>query len=598
MKMSNIENRPLFWHICLYLIVISYFVLIESMGSYLLNLESGVWALLDFVKIACFAIFNAVLVITIMSVCYSYCFLALFILVSIYAIFAYANLLHFRGLNTYLPLMMITETNQLNGLWNSIWGLVRWYDILYLLVVIFFICLYRYVRLKSTKVYRFNIIRHFAILFVIWIITISAFVLVNKTMGLRNNQEIKEYITLNSRVVPQSTYKTLGLIPIIYYQINNEFNLSNEDSIDSIQNNLIDEIIQKNLSLNNNDTLKCLRHNKNVVIMLMESFNTACISPEVMPVLSELCNLSTTLYCPKTKQLTQGAMSIGGQLVTLSGLNGLISSPFCSMYPYNEYPSIARELRIRDKNAYSFIVVSTDTLYWRQNQVAASLGFNAVFGKESGMTKFNRSGWGDDKEVFELAKRKIRDLSVPFCSVIVPSNMHVFYTKDETIDCDVTFSHLYDEECHEYMRRARYLDEQIGSFVDFLKDLGIYDETLIVITSDHQVPMKYCSVELKRHLSPYFPTIYINACKNMTENNNENLDIVFSHSQVYPTMLKLMGIRPKDYAGLFPSMLYTDITREYDFDNSSYSETKNDNLKLIYDIEEMMIRSGYFGTIQ
>jgi len=40
------------------------------------------------------------------------------------------------------------------------------------------------------------------------------------------------------------------------------------------------------------------------------------------------------------------------------------------------------------------------------------------------------------------------------------------------------FSALYDAEIH-------YMDEQIGILLDFLRDRGLYEETLIVVTSDH-----------------------------------------------------------------------------------------------------------------
>jgi phosphoglycerol transferase MdoB-like AlkP superfamily enzyme len=148
------------------------------------------------------------------------------------------------------------------------------------------------------------------------------------------------------------------------------------------------------------------------------------------------------------------------------------------------------------------------------------------------------------------------------------------------------------------MRRARYADEQLTSFIQALKDKGLYDDTLIVVTSDHQVPSAYCSDAMRQELSPYIPAIFINTGSDWTEQNKRNKDVVFCHSQVYPTMLQLMGLRPEKYAGLFPPMTNIEATKEYDFDNCDYATTTDERLKRIYDLEELIIRSSYFGTMK
>ena len=63
-------------------------------------------------------------------------------------------------------------------------------------------------------------------------------------------------------------------------------------------------------------------------------------------------------------------------------------------------------------------------------------------------------------------------------------------------------------------------------------------------------------------------------------------------------MLQLMGLRPEKYAGLFPPMTNIEATKEYDFDNCDYATTTDERLKRIYDLEELIIRSSYFGTMK
>ena len=211
------------------------------------------------------------------------------------------------------------------------------------------------------------------------------------------------------------------------------------------------------------------------------------------------------------------------------------------------------------------------------------------------MTKRNRLSWGDDQEVFQMALSRIPTDGRAFCTVIVPSNMHADYTIDETINCSVDFARDYDAKCHEYFRRARYLDYQIADFIKGLKERGLYEETLIVVTSDHQVPPNFYSNSMKSALSPYFPTMFINTGCDWTENNEKNKDVVFCHSQAYPTMLLLMGLKPREYAGLFPPMTDIPASMEYEFDNCQYLTTNDARLKNIYHLQEKIIRSSYFG---
>ena len=252
-------------------------------------------------------------------------------------------------------------------------------------------------------------------------------------------------------------------------------------------------------------------------------------------------------------------------------------------------------MKARYEDAYSYVVVSTDVYFWRQTEVSAAMGFDRVLGQKNGMKKCNKNGWADDMEVFQKALACIPSDGRAFCAVIVPSNMHSDYKFDNYIKCDAVFNDVPDKGCQEYFRRAKYLDDQVSTFIKGLKEKGLYEETLIVVTSDHQVPFKYCSHEMKSRLSPYFPTMFINTDQDWTEHNVKNKDIVFCHSQLYPTMLQLMGLHPQKYAGLFPSMIDIDATKEYDFEKCSYDATKNEHLKQIYYLEEKMIRSGYFG---
>ena len=51
---------------------------------------------------------------------------------------------------------------------------------------------------------------------------------------------------------------------------------------------------------------------------------------------------------------------------------------------------------------------------------------------------------------------------------------------------EIHFSPAIPQKMNDYMTTARYTDKAIGKFVEYLKTLPQYDETLIVITGDHE----------------------------------------------------------------------------------------------------------------
>ena len=568
-----------------FLIFVIIFTFIEALGPIIYNIEQGV-TIKHIFSVLCFSALNASIIVSVIGLLGKRSSPIFAVLYVLYALFSYANLLYYRAFEIYMPINMIFEFQQLDGLGGSIISLIRWYDIIYICLCIF-ICVISH----HCKQNKFNY-KHNIIIGILCIITTFTPVLCITKLILKWNENSLDWICDNR---PITCYKSFGLAPILIHQLQNT---ARTHTLTNDEKSEIHYIFQQNRQLVCSNTNN-ISHKRNIVIMLMESLNTACISPEFMPNLHALSQADSTLCCTNVIQLSQAAASIGGQLVTLTGLSGLRQSVFVTDYPINQYPSIVTELSKND-NYYSYTVISTHRHYWRQNIVCKSVGMSELFEQNKNTNSSTNSfwGWDDDKIVLKKALDNLPTDNRPFCTLIIPGNMHAPYDVDTAIDCDAKFTDINDVYLHEYMRRARYLDDQIAAFVSELKARGLYEDTLIVVTSDHQVPSAYCSDAMRKYLSPYIPAIFINTGADWTEQNKRNKDVVFCHSQVYPTMLQLMGLRPEKYAGLFPPMTNIEATKEYDFDNCDYATTTDERLKRIYDLEELIIRSSYFGTMK
>lgn len=590
--MTRFKNYSKFITNCKWFIVyVIIFTFIEALGPIIFNIEQD-YSTKHIFSVLCFAAFHASIIIGILSL-FGKRYPATIVIISfIYALFAYANLLYHRSFHMFFPLSMLFEFGQLDGLANSILALMRLQDLLYLvLCVILLYCGY-----KRWHLTNFDYKHHLIVwCFCATLTFFPVFYISNIVLGWNINTYKNSFIwTCDNN--PVTCYTGFGLLPILSYQLQNHKHI--HSTINDIEISNIDNLFQQNIKLTN-VKLDQISHKHNIIIILLESLNTSCISPVTMPTLYSLSRSQTSLFCPNVYQLSQAAASIGGQFVVMTGLHGLRQSVFSTEYSRNTYPSIVKELK-SSNDYYAYTVISTHKYYWRQNTVSASIGMDEIIDQKTNKSTCatNINGWVDDKIVFNHTITNIPSSKQRFCALVVTSNMHAPYDVDMTIDCDAKFEDIADPQLHEYMRRARYLDDQIAAFINELKTRGLYEDTLIVVTSDHQVPEAYCSDAMRKYLSPYIPAIFINTGADWAEQNERNKDVVFCHSQVYPTMLQLMGLRPEKYAGLFPPMTNIEATQEYDFANCAYETTTDERIKQIYDIEEKIIRSSYFGVME
>ena len=115
---------------------------------------------------------------------------------------------------------------------------------------------------------------------------------------------------------------------------------------------------------------------------------------------------------------------------------------------------------------------------------------------------------------------------------------------------DLTFlKGNYKEEYPDYLAAINSLDENVGRLVKALKDKGLYDNTVIVYTSDHGCHFKTRNDEYKRSChdsSIHTPLVFGGGAVN----KDEAMDCLVSLIDIPPTLLSLAEIEvPKDYSG-------------------------------------------------
>ncbi len=122
--------------------------------------------------------------------------------------------------------------------------------------------------------------------------------------------------------------------------------------------------------------------------------------------------------------------------------------------------------------------------------------------------------------------------------------------RDYPIPEDLSFLNGdYEKEYPDYIAAINRLDENVGKLVDALKEKGIYDNTVIIYTSDHGCHFKTRNFEYKRSCHDscvHTPLVFGGGAIH----KGENTDALTSLIDLPPTMLQLAGIEiPESYSG-------------------------------------------------
>ena len=177
-----------------------------------------------------------------------------------------------------------------------------------------------------------------------------------------------------------------------------------------------------------------------------------------------------------------------------------------------------------------------------------------------------------EKEVFEMAKSTKKENRQPFFSMVLGVSTHQPY--DRILDSDfILNSPDYPNSYLNYLNLCHYVDKQINDYFEFLKEKEIYDNSLIVIASDHHPHLDLLKMEGR--ISNNLPLYIINSgidSKSFYDGHTNQLD-------VYTTLLDILNINSM-WRGLGYSLL-----------SPSY---KNSVSQKRYEISEKIIQGDYF----
>lgn len=310
-------------------------------------------------------------------------------------------------------------------------------------------------------------------------------------------------------------------------------------------------------------------NSNNIIFILVESYmsftsDMTVNGREVTPFLNSLKRDTTVYFNGKMHENVTIGESSDGQFIYMTGL-----LPLRSLITVSKARSITLKGLPKVLGRESQMVIPTVTSMWDQDEMCRQYGFNYLYASNDFEEGYHRNL--NDEQVFQLAMQKDKDLKQPFFSVILTFSMHQPYTK--LIDSTFPITDLsmpQDLIC--YLNACHYTDKQIEAYFNHLKRTGLYDNSMIVIVSDHSVHNTDFG-GVRKDIPLYIVNRPMKYQNKIWEGECNQID-------VYTTMLDLLGVNC-DWYGLGQSLL----SPNYHFIIDSKK----------WDVSEWIIRGDYFN---
>lgn len=289
------------------------------------------------------------------------------------------------------------------------------------------------------------------------------------------------------------------------------------------------------------DSITNANHGKNLIFIVVESLNSSALGHKLhgkslTPVLDSLKSSPDVLCFDNMRSQALLGESSDGQFIYNSGLYPLIGQITMSVEHDGPFPSICRELAGYTTCEY----IGEDKDVWFHGESSKAYGYGSLYEKLA-----SDAGDRSDDAILDASLSGIKKMPVPFFAFITTASMHMpFDSYGDSIPSDWPMS----ESVYGYLLKTGIFDNALGRFIEGLKQAGIYDDSVIVLASDHQVP--YGSV---RDAAIEDGRIMLMILNSGLPGGMDSR--VIGQIDVYPTVLDVMGVKAPRWPGMGQSLI-------------------------------------------
>lgn len=348
-----------------------------------------------------------------------------------------------------------------------------------------------------------------------------------------------------------------------------------------------------------NNDIDSLNVNKNLILVMAESLSSWVIDfkidgNEVTPTLNSFFHDDEAFAIRNVlSQVTNGRTS-DGHFIYNTGLLPCRSTQTVIHFGDVPYPSIAKALKA--KGDYAFNILSDDITFWNQATTSRSYGFDKTYekgnyskGNKVPMNKF-------DSVILPAAVNYFKTSKSPFYAMAVTLSMHSPWRMIDDSPQWIKDAQLKDE-VKKYLSVAHFFDSQLKNFIDQLKENGLYDNSVVVIASDHEGLCRHV-VDGREKLEPgdrFIPVVILNA------GVNTKYDDVVGQIDIFPTILDVMGADEYEWKGIGHSLLREKVTSAVTSDGVVVGDSTSalsPRQKEAWNVSNSIILTRYFDNVK
>ncbi|MGJ7921248.1 LTA synthase family protein [Neobacillus sp. LXY-4] len=481
-------------------------------------------------------------------------YLSLIIIDLLLSFLLYANVLYYRFFNDFITLPTLFQTQNFGDVSTSVGSLLKPYDFLFFIDVIILIGLLSF---RIAKIEMKDMSRRKVAALITFALGISC-----ANLGLA---EADRPQLLTRGFDRNYIVKYLGMYNYTIYDAVQSTKASAQRVM--ADSNDITEVInftQSNYAEPNPKYFGAAK-GMNVIYLHLESIQEFLIDyklhgEEVTPFLNSLTREKNTLYFDNFFHQTAQGKTADAEFMLENSLFGLPQGSAFTTKGLNTYQAAPA---ILGQQGYTSAVFHGNSgSFWNRNEIYKSFGYNKFFDSNYYQMKAeDLAPYGlMDKPFFAESIPLLETLPQPFYTKFITVSNHYPYPIDEQL-ASIAPNTTGDKSVDSYFQTARYADEALAQFFIYLKESGLYDNSVIVMYGDHygisENHNQAMELVLGKEITPFENAglqrvpLFIHV-PGMDGGINHTYG---GQTDLLPTLLHLLGVETKNYVQMGTDLL-------------------------------------------
>lgn len=258
----------------------------------------------------------------------------------------------------------------------------------------------------------------------------------------------------------------------------------------------VEDYVSENYATPNED-LFGLAEGKNVIYIHLESTQQFLIDyklkdengveHEVMPFINSLYHDSSTFSFDNFFHQVKAGKTSDAETLLETSLYGLNQGAFFTQFGGKNTFEAAPDILKQTKGYTTAVFHGNSGNFWNRNEVYKRFGYDYFFDASYyDVDEENSFQYGlHDKPFFEQSVQYLEHLQQPFYTKFVAVSNHYPYAEFTNDDAGFPMADTADDTINGYFATANYLDTAVEEFFNYLKESGLYDNSVIVLYGDH-----------------------------------------------------------------------------------------------------------------